>query len=169
MFNLSGSEIIVILLLALVVLGPDKLPDALRRAGRTYAELRKMGTSFQSEMRSALDEPMKEMRETADLLRKSATFDENAVEAVAAADPVGATLGTTGVRDQPDVAPEPADDDSTAASVVANGSSPTSPAAPPAGGSEPDAGFDDEDDQSAGELVNGERDALAADPERHDA
>jgi len=73
-FNLSGSEIVVILLLALVVLGPEKLPDALRRAGRTYAELKKMGNSFQAEMKSALDEPMKEMRETADLMRKAADF-----------------------------------------------------------------------------------------------
>ena len=40
MFNLSGSEIIVIFLLALVVLGPEKLPEAIRRAGRTYAELK---------------------------------------------------------------------------------------------------------------------------------
>jgi sec-independent protein translocase protein TatB len=70
-FNLSGTEIIVILLLALVVLGPEKLPEALRRAGRTYAELKKMGNSFQSEMRSVLDEPMKEMRDTADLLRQA--------------------------------------------------------------------------------------------------
>ena len=69
MFNLSGSEIIVILLLALVVLGPEKLPDAIRRAGRTYAELKRMGNSFQDEVRSVLDEPAKEMRETADLLR----------------------------------------------------------------------------------------------------
>ena len=59
----------MILLLALVVLGPEKLPDALRRAGRTYAELKKMGNSFQDEMRSVIDEPVKEMRETADLLR----------------------------------------------------------------------------------------------------
>ena len=71
MFNVSGGEIIVILLLALVVLGPEKLPEALRRAGRTYAELKKMGNSFQTEMRSVLDEPMKEMRDTADLLRKA--------------------------------------------------------------------------------------------------
>ena len=76
MFNLSGSEIIVILLLALVVLGPEKLPEALRRAGRTYAELKKMGNSFQAEMKSVLDEPMKEMRETADLLKKSVDFTD---------------------------------------------------------------------------------------------
>jgi len=82
-FNLSGSEIVVILLLALVVLGPEKLPDALRRAGKTYAELKRMSSSFQSEMRSALDEPMTEMRETADLLRKSAQLgaDETAAPA----------------------------------------------------------------------------------------
>lgn len=81
-FNLSGSEIVVILLLALVVLGPEKLPDALRRAGRAYAELKKMSSTFQSEMRSALDEPMKEMRETADLLRKSADFEGSAASSV---------------------------------------------------------------------------------------
>jgi sec-independent protein translocase protein TatB len=78
-FNVSGGEIIVILLLALVVLGPEKLPEALRRAGRTYAELKKMGNSFQTEMRSVLDEPMKEMRETADLLRQSADFTEGEI------------------------------------------------------------------------------------------
>jgi sec-independent protein translocase protein TatB len=94
-FNLSGSEIIVILLLALVVLGPEKLPEALRRAGRTYAELKKMGNSFQSEMRSVLDEPMKEMRDTADLLRKAvditvetATTDTRALAPNPADEPV---------------------------------------------------------------------------------
>ena len=76
MFNLSGSEIVVILLLALVVLGPEKLPDAIRRAGRTYSELKKMGNSFQAEMKSVLDEPMKEMRDTADLLKKSMDFTD---------------------------------------------------------------------------------------------
>jgi sec-independent protein translocase protein TatB len=75
-FNLSGSEIVVILLLALVVLGPEKLPDAIRRAGRTYSELKKMGNSFQAEMKSVLDEPMKEMRDTADLLKKSMDFTD---------------------------------------------------------------------------------------------
>jgi sec-independent protein translocase protein TatB len=73
-FNLSGSEIIVILLLALVVLGPEKLPDAVRRAGRTYAELKRMGNSFQAEVKSALDEPLKEMQETANLMRNAADF-----------------------------------------------------------------------------------------------
>ncbi|MDQ3312214.1 MAG: Sec-independent protein translocase protein TatB, partial [Actinomycetota bacterium] len=69
MFNLSGSELVFILLLALVVLGPERLPDAMRRFGRTVSELRKMGAGFQEEFRSGLDEPMQEMRKTADLIR----------------------------------------------------------------------------------------------------
>ena len=54
MFNLQGSEIIVILLIALVVLGPEKLPDAVRRFMQTYNELKKMGSGFQSEIKQRL-------------------------------------------------------------------------------------------------------------------
>jgi sec-independent protein translocase protein TatB len=73
-FNLQGSEIINILLLALVVLGPEKLPDAMRKAGQFYAELKKMSTGFQSEFRAAIDEPLKELKETANTIRDSADF-----------------------------------------------------------------------------------------------
>lgn len=74
MFNLQGSELIIILLLALVVLGPEKLPDAMRKAGQFYAELKKMSTGFQTEFRSVIDEPLKELRETANTIRDSADF-----------------------------------------------------------------------------------------------
>ncbi len=93
MFNLQGSEIIVILLVALVVLGPEKLPDAVRRASRTYHELKKMGTGFQSELKAAIDEPMREMRETADLVRDAADprkLSEPSSAAPADADPAPA-------------------------------------------------------------------------------
>lgn len=69
MFNLSGSEIVFILLAGLVVLGPDKLPGAIRQVGRIYSELRRMGQGFQDELRATLDEPTRELRETADLAR----------------------------------------------------------------------------------------------------
>ena len=69
MFNLSGSEIVVILLLGLIVLGPEKLPDAIRKVGRVYNEIKKVSNGFQSEFRSAFDEPMRELRETAQLTR----------------------------------------------------------------------------------------------------
>ena len=75
MFNFSGSEIIFLLLLALIILGPEKLPDAVRKFGKGYAEFKKVTTGFQQELKSALDEPMREMRETADAFKKAATFD----------------------------------------------------------------------------------------------
>ncbi len=75
MFNFSGSEIIFLLLLALIILGPEKLPDAIRSFGRTYAEFKKMTTGFQSELKEVLDEPMREMRQTADAIRQAADFD----------------------------------------------------------------------------------------------
>ena len=77
MFNLSGSEVIFLVLIALVVLGPDKLPEAMRKAGKAYADFKKMTTGFQSEMKSVLEEPMRELRETAELAKRSAMWDIN--------------------------------------------------------------------------------------------
>jgi sec-independent protein translocase protein TatB len=73
-FNIQGSELIIILLLALVVLGPEKLPEAMRRLGRFYADLKKMSTGFQEEFRAAVDEPTRELRDTANTLRDSLDF-----------------------------------------------------------------------------------------------
>jgi sec-independent protein translocase protein TatB len=54
MFNVGGGEVLVILLVALVVLGPDKLPGAVRSVGNMVGELRKLSNGFQSEMRNAM-------------------------------------------------------------------------------------------------------------------
>jgi len=78
-FNLSGSEIVVIVLLALIVLGPEKLPEAIRRFGRVYGELKRMSTGFQSEFRNAFDEPMREFRETAQLTKDAVMRPVNEV------------------------------------------------------------------------------------------
>ena len=95
MFNLQGSELIIILLLALVVLGPEKLPDAMRRAGRAYSDLKKMASGFQKEFNAAVEEPMREARETADLLRDSADFTTLA-DGERAEKPKSAEMGDAG-------------------------------------------------------------------------
>jgi sec-independent protein translocase protein TatB len=56
MFNLGGGEILVILLLALIVLGPQRLPEAARKVGNVVGEVRRMATGFQSEIKAAFDE-----------------------------------------------------------------------------------------------------------------
>lgn len=58
MLNLGTGEVLVILVVALVVLGPEKLPGAARQAGRWLGELRRVSSGFQAELRDALQEPV---------------------------------------------------------------------------------------------------------------
>lgn len=58
MFNVGGGELLVILLLALIVLGPQKLPEVARQVGGIMRELRKVSSGFQDEMRAAMDDPI---------------------------------------------------------------------------------------------------------------
>ena len=56
MFNVGGGEVLVIALIALIVLGPQRLPGAARQVGKTMGELRRMSSGFQQELRGALDD-----------------------------------------------------------------------------------------------------------------
>jgi len=55
--NLGTGELLVIFLVALIVLGPERLPGAARQAGRLLSELRRLSSGFQDEMRNAMREP----------------------------------------------------------------------------------------------------------------
>ncbi len=54
MFNIGGGELLVIMLIALIVLGPNRLPDAARQVGKTMGDLKRMSSGFQNEMKGAL-------------------------------------------------------------------------------------------------------------------
>jgi sec-independent protein translocase protein TatB len=56
MFNIGTGELVVIALIALIVLGPDKLPQAARQLGHYTSEARKIANGFRAEMKSAMDE-----------------------------------------------------------------------------------------------------------------
>ena len=58
MLNVGTPELLVILLVALIVLGPNKLPGAARQVGRAVAEVRRMSSGFQAELRDAFQEPI---------------------------------------------------------------------------------------------------------------
>ena len=53
--SLGPAEILVILVVALIVLGPKRLPEAGRQVGKALAEVRKWSQGFQDEIRSAVD------------------------------------------------------------------------------------------------------------------
>lgn len=69
MFNLSGSEIIFLLLAGLVVLGPERLPGVIRQVGKMYGEIRRTTQGFEKELRGTFEEPMKDLRSTAESIR----------------------------------------------------------------------------------------------------
>ncbi|MEL6890687.1 MAG: hypothetical protein AAFP84_03765 [Actinomycetota bacterium] len=151
MFNLQGSEIIFILLLALVVLGPEKLPGAIRRFTKTYAELRKMGTSFQDEVKSAFDEPLREVRETADLIKDQVDMEglEAELEASEALDESAAKARAKRLDAPPDDTGNEAaidHDDESAPAPIGQGPNPATvwrPLEPPVAGTAQDGPNDD--------------------------
>lgn len=83
MGNLGGQEILVILLVGLIVLGPTKLPAAIRQAGRFAAETRRVAAGFKREFQEALDEPLAESK----AMLKAADPRSLATEAAAASTP----------------------------------------------------------------------------------
>lgn len=58
MGSIGAPELLVILVVALIVLGPTRLPDAARSVGRAMSEFRRMTSGFQAELRDALEPPV---------------------------------------------------------------------------------------------------------------
>jgi sec-independent protein translocase protein TatB len=56
MLNFGPEKMIVIFFIAMIVLGPDKLPEMARKFGKVMGELRKVSGGFQEEMRRVMDD-----------------------------------------------------------------------------------------------------------------
>jgi sec-independent protein translocase protein TatB len=56
-FDLDPAKLLVLGVLAVVILGPNRLPQAARTLGHFIGQLRTMSSSFQTEVRDALGEP----------------------------------------------------------------------------------------------------------------
>ena len=62
--SLGPAEIMVILVVALIVLGPKRLPEAGRQVGKALAEVRRWSQGFQSEVRNVLETEPAEAKPT---------------------------------------------------------------------------------------------------------
>jgi sec-independent protein translocase protein TatA len=65
--SLGPAEILVVLVIALVVFGPKRLPEVGRQVGGALRELRKVQDTVQSEIRTVLDDttgPVRSMMST---------------------------------------------------------------------------------------------------------
>lgn len=119
MLNVGPGELIAISMVALIVLGPQRLPGALRQVGKFVGELRKMSTGFQDELRNAFDD--------AEIEQARRTMEASTSEsspAAAKAKPIDATgvEPTSVIDDDADRGPEP-----TTVDDIAGGSEPEAP------------------------------------------
>jgi sec-independent protein translocase protein TatB len=78
MGGLISGKFLFLLIIALVVLGPEKLPEAARAAGRLLSEFRRVTGGLQEEVREAFEAsdlaaPVQELRAARDGFREAAT------------------------------------------------------------------------------------------------
>jgi sec-independent protein translocase protein TatB len=73
MFDIGFSELLLFGVIALIVLGPEKLPQAARTAGQWYAKLRRTVSTLQSEIEAELDlaETRKQMQDELAKIRQT--------------------------------------------------------------------------------------------------
>jgi sec-independent protein translocase protein TatB len=55
--NFSPEKILIVMVFALVVLGPDRLPGAAKSVGKVIGQLRQLTGNLQNEVTSAIGEP----------------------------------------------------------------------------------------------------------------
>lgn len=71
MFDIGWSEILVIVVITILVVGPKELPGLLRTIGKTVGNLRRMAGDFQSQFNDALKEAeLDEVKQTIGDIRK---------------------------------------------------------------------------------------------------
>jgi sec-independent protein translocase protein TatB len=132
MFNVGGSELLVIFLVALIVLGPDKLPKAAKQAGQFVAQIRKMSDGFRAELKNAMDDVIEtDARTEGAKLAKSEQAEPELHEVKAVADDdvhqVEASPQAAAAADEPPATARPdlrtvtADDDGPSPDVAAAG------------------------------------------------
>jgi sec-independent protein translocase protein TatB len=74
MFDIGWSELLVIGIVALVVIGPKELPGVVRTLGQTVAKLRRMAADFQNQFNEAMREAdLADLKKDTEKMIESAT------------------------------------------------------------------------------------------------
>jgi Tat protein translocase TatB subunit len=99
--GMGPGELILIIIIALIVLGPGKLPEVARAMGKTMRDFRSITDGFQNELRKEIDaasSPVKDdlqsIQKTLDGTAKSVTSDVEKVTAELNAGDAGAQAGS---------------------------------------------------------------------------
>jgi len=83
MFGIGSTELVIILIVALVLIGPSKLPDLMKSVGKGLSEFRRMSTDVKSTLEREIEkaDEAKRIEET-----KKELFGDDAKPAEAVAD-----------------------------------------------------------------------------------
>ena len=110
MFGIGFPELLLLLAVALVVIGPKKLPDIARALGRGFAEFRRATDEF----KASFNEEAETVRSRDELLRsgKLSAPGSEAPTPYDQADPEGAGFDATTQVNPPAQKPEPQNDES---------------------------------------------------------
>jgi sec-independent protein translocase protein TatA len=104
MFGLGFGEIILVLVVALLVLGPEKLPKLAKQLGRGMREFRRAASDFQATLQDA-DPTRTNSRPKTPTKAPKGTIDANqALKEANTAEPAEAPKTTT--QEQPEIKPE---------------------------------------------------------------
>jgi len=63
MFGIGSTELLVILVVALIVIGPSKLPDLMKTLGKGMAEFRRMSSDVKSTLEAEVDRADREQKQ----------------------------------------------------------------------------------------------------------
>jgi sec-independent protein translocase protein TatB len=101
MFDIGWSELVVIGIVALIVIGPKELPGVLRSMGHWIGKVRRMAADFQGQFQEAMREA-----EMADLKKQVDEFADSTRDLTKDFDPVASMQETfeESVADKPKVA-----------------------------------------------------------------
>jgi Tat protein translocase TatB subunit len=99
MGSIGAPEVLVILVLALLVLGPERLPQAARTAGKWLAEARKLTSSLQAEVQTVVDEVMQPVQSTAAAASEAYVTTASAVAPVEPETSTGTSTATVGTEE----------------------------------------------------------------------
>ncbi|MFM2371013.1 MAG: hypothetical protein RIS85_735 [Pseudomonadota bacterium] len=91
MFDIGASELLVLVIVAIVVIGPKDLPLALRTAGRWVAKMRRVSNHFRSGIETMIREAEMEEMERKWKEQNERIMSETAAQETAAAAAEGQT------------------------------------------------------------------------------
>jgi sec-independent protein translocase protein TatB len=80
MFDIGSTEFLFIVIIAIIVLGPDKLPEALKTTGRVIGRLKRMWRDATADIRREIEleemkEEMKKYKEELEKLQRKVDSD----------------------------------------------------------------------------------------------